>query len=149
MRYGDAYYNDLAAAQRANAAASNVESGGARLNNFNNTGAAQNANAAFGRTAAAEYQAAVADQQARADGEVQWERSLQHRAMADRENQTAVSDRDSARKHGASTVMSNAMGRMGGGLLGGLTTSSEQRPAVSLYGSNGRRIGGTPLAGLA
>jgi hypothetical protein len=150
MYYGNAYHQAAQAASRANAAASNVDPGSARLNNFNNTGAAQSANAWHGQIANAEAEAYAADAAADAASYVNWERSLQDRAMSDRERQTANAGADSARKWGAQGALANAVGgAMGGGLLSGLTTSSAQKPAVNLYGSNGGRIGGTPLAGLA
>jgi hypothetical protein len=143
------YSNDMAHANRAMAAANRTDGGSAQLNNFMNTGAAQNAvqHAADTQHADNVWNQQLGDE--RAMQQVGFERGLQDRAMSDREAQTANSERDSARKYGSMNVMSNSIGRMGGGLLSGLTTSAPQAPAVNLYGSNGRRIGGTPLDGLA
>lgn len=143
------FTNDMNHANRAVAAANRTEGGSSQLNNFMNTGAAQNAVQQASDTQHADYMwnSQLGDE--RAMEQVGFERGLQDRAMSDREAQTANSERDSARKYGSMNVMSNAMGRMGGGLLSGLTTSAPQAPAVNLYGSSGRRIGGTPLDGLA
>jgi hypothetical protein len=144
------YANDMAHANRAMAAANRTEGGSSQLNNFMNTGAAQNAAQQAADTQHADYiwNSQIGDE--RAMQQVGFERGLQDRAMTDREAQTANAERDSARKYGSMDVMSNSLGRMGGGgLLSGLTTSAPQAPAVNLYGSRGRRIGGTPLDGLA
>jgi hypothetical protein len=142
------YNNDMNHANRA-VAATRTDGGSAQLNNFMNTGAAQNAVEHFGNTQhdTNNYHTQLNDERVMA--QVGFERGLQDRAMSDREAQTANSERDSARRYGSMDVMSNSMGRMSGGLLSGLTTSAPQAPAVNLYGSNGRRIGGTPLDGLA
>jgi hypothetical protein len=142
------YNNDMNHANRA-VAATRSDGGAAQLTNFMNTGAAKNAVENFSNTQHDTnlYHTQLGDERAMA--QVGFERGLQDRAMSDREAQTANAERDSARKYGSMDVMSNSMGRMGGGLLSGLTTSAPQAPAVNLYGSNGRRIGGTPLDGLA
>jgi hypothetical protein len=142
------YNADMNHANRA-AFATRADSGSAQLNNFMNTGAAQNAAENFSNTQHDTnlYHTQLNDE--RGMQQLGHEQGLQARAMSDREAQTANSERDSARKYGSMNVMSTSMGQMGGGLLSGLTTSAPQAPAVNLYGSNGRRIGGTPLAGLA
>jgi hypothetical protein len=144
------YNHDMNHANRAVSAANRTEGGSSQLNNFMNTGAAQNAVEHFGNTQneTNNYHTQLGDERVMA--QVGFERGLQDRAMSDREAQTANAERDSVRKYGSMDVMSNSLGRMGGGgLLSGLTTSAPQAPAVNLYGSNGRRIGGTPLDGLA
>jgi hypothetical protein len=137
----------LQAQQHLNGAnnATRAESGAASLNNFMNNGAAQNsANQLASHNATnATFHTELADE--RDQYQQNFERSLQDRAMGNKEAETRL-------KYASQDKMSAAMGsmgRMGGGLLGGLTTTSAQRPAVSLFGSSGRRIGGTPLSGLA
>jgi hypothetical protein len=138
--------NTNAHANRANAAVNNVDAGSARLNNFNNTGAAQNANEQVGEMVHAnnnwEYQRGDEERQAQ-NG---FERSLQDRAMSDREHQTAVSDRANAMKYGSMNVQSNAlasgMQSMGSSPLTGLTASTPT-PGVDIYNNGGQRIGGS------
>jgi hypothetical protein len=143
-RYVDAsnWTNDHQAAGRANAAAGRVDAGSAQLNNFNNTSAAQHVNQVLGKTQHDNSQYIFETNDERDQYQQNFERSLQDRAMGNKEAETRL-------KYASQDKMSAAMGRMGGGLLGGLTTNSAQRPAVSLFGSSGRRIGGTPLSGLA
>jgi hypothetical protein len=109
-----------------------------------NTGAAQNAAEHFGNTQAETnlWQTQLFDE--RAMQQVGHERSLQNEAMR-------IRGEDVAGRNAAEMAKAGAMGRVmgGGGLLSGLTTSAPQQTAVNLYGSSGRRIGGTPLAGLA
>ena len=140
------YNNDAAHFQRA-AFATRADPGAAQLNNFMNTGAAQNAAEHFGNTQAEtnNYHTQLADE--RAMQQTAHEQGLQNDAMK-------VRAMDVAGRNAAEHAKASAMGRGlnitgGGGLLSGLTTSSSQAPAVNLYGSSGRRIGGTPLDGLA
>jgi hypothetical protein len=137
------YNNDASHFQRA-AFATRSDPGSAQLNNFMNTGAAQNAAEHFGNTQAETnlWQTQLFDE--RAMQQVGHERSLQNEAMR-------IRGEDVAGRNAAEMAKAGAMGRVmgGGGLLSGLTTSAPQQTAVNLYGSSGRRIGGTPLAGLA
>jgi hypothetical protein len=140
------YNNDASHFARA-AFATRADPGAAQLNNFMNTGAAQNAAEHFGNTQAEtnNYHAQLSD--ARAMAQVAHEQGLQNDAMK-------VRAMDVAGRNAAEMAKANSRGggvtiMGGGGLLSGLTTSAPQQPAVNLYGSSGRRIGGTPLDGLA
>jgi hypothetical protein len=145
-RYVDArnWVNDHQAAGRANAAVGNVDAGSAQLNNFNNTGAAQHFNQVLGQTQHDNAQWNLETSDERAMQQLGHEQSLQNEAMR-------IRGEDVAGRNAAEMAKAGAMGRVmgGGGLLSGLTTSAPQKTAVNLYGSSGRRIGGTPLAGLA
>jgi len=138
--------NKMQHADRANAAANNTDGGSARLNNFNNTGAARQANEAVGEMVHAdnnwEYQRGVEN----AYDQNSFERGLQDRAMADRERQTANSAADAQMKYGSQNYQADSIARsmnaMNGSPLTGLT-AQPTTPGVDIYNNGGQRIGGS------